>query len=95
MQKNKYVEYDLNTVTAGDYTVEFDINEKFYDEFLKNYLDKKNPTPEAMQLKLYIKSELERRLTEMPAQGLEGDLGNISPIKIAMISFAYDNSEVI
>lgn len=66
VQKNKYVEYDLNTITAGDYTVEFDISQKFYDEFVKNYHDKTNPTPEALQLKLYIKAELERRLTEMP-----------------------------
>lgn len=30
-QKEKFLDNDLNNVTAGDYTVEFTINEEFYD----------------------------------------------------------------
>lgn len=66
VQKTKYVDWDINTISAGDYSVEFDINKDFYEEFEKKYLDKTNPVPEIMQLKLYIKDELERRLTDLP-----------------------------
>lgn len=45
-----------------------------------------------MQLKLYIKSELERRLTEMPAHGMDGPEGDELPVKIATLSFAYNNA---
>jgi len=30
VQANNYVEWDVKTVTAGDYTVEFDISKRFY-----------------------------------------------------------------
>ena len=58
VQANKYVDWDLKTITAGDYTVEFDISPAFYKEFEDKYLDKTNPIPEIMQLKLYLKDEL-------------------------------------
>lgn len=95
VQKNKYVEFDLNTITAGDYTVEFDISPKFYATFVEQYLDKSNPIPEVMQLKLFLKSELERRLTQMPAQGLDGPEGDVAPVKIATLALAFDNAQVI
>jgi len=31
--KNNFVEWDVKTITAGDYTCEFDIEEKFYRQF--------------------------------------------------------------
>jgi hypothetical protein len=33
LQKTKYVDFDVKTITAGDYTVEFDIVESIYKEF--------------------------------------------------------------
>ena len=39
IQENVYVEWDVKTVTAGDYTIEFDIEPSFFDDFLvKKYL---------------------------------------------------------
>ena len=32
--KNNFVEWDVKTVTAGDYTIEFDITDSFYDRFI-------------------------------------------------------------
>ena len=46
VQKTKFVDFDVKTITAGDYTVEFDIEEEIYDEFLDNYFDKTNPMGE-------------------------------------------------
>jgi len=31
IQRLKYVDWDVRTITAGDYTVEFDISSKMYD----------------------------------------------------------------
>lgn len=33
--KNDYVEWDLKTVTAGDFTVEFDITVDFFEAFVR------------------------------------------------------------
>jgi hypothetical protein len=30
VQQNKYIEWDVKTITAGDYTVEFDIGAEVY-----------------------------------------------------------------
>jgi hypothetical protein len=35
IQATKYVDWDVKTITAGDYTVEFDINKKLYYTFLE------------------------------------------------------------
>jgi hypothetical protein len=32
--KNDFVEWDIKTVTSGDYTIEFDITDEFYDRFV-------------------------------------------------------------
>lgn len=45
-----------------------------------------------MQLKLYIKDELERRLTEMPALYFDGTIGNEESVRIATLTFAFHNS---
>lgn len=72
VQKTKCVDFDVKTITAGDYTIEFDISNKLYDTFSQNYFDKTNPIPEIAQFKLYIQLELEKRITELPNLGFEG-----------------------
>jgi len=44
------------------------------------------------QFKLYVQTELEHRLTKMPHLGIDTD---IQEIKIAQITFAYNNAKVI
>lgn len=55
VQLNNYVDYDVKTLTAADYTVEFEIDNNMYLAFLKYFYDSKNPISEICQLKLYIK----------------------------------------
>lgn len=95
VQITKFVDWDVKTITAGDYTVEFDISKKLYERFLEQFHDPSNPIPEIAQFKLFIASELEERLTEMPALGLDGPEGDAAPVKIAILTFAFDNSKVI
>lgn len=38
---------------------------------------------------------MEQRLTEFPALHIDGIDGDLAPIKIGLITFAFDNSEVI
>lgn len=33
VQSNQYVEWDVKTITAGDYTIEFDLEESMYKEW--------------------------------------------------------------
>ena len=47
-QDSKYVEWDVKTITAGDYSAEFEITPEFYEEFLHTYYDERNPIPETM-----------------------------------------------
>jgi len=46
IQKNAFVEWDLDTITAGDYTVEFPISDNQYSYFVDKFLDEKNPISE-------------------------------------------------
>jgi len=93
LQKTKYVDFDVKTITAGDYTVEFDIDEEIYAEFQQNYLDPTNPMGEIQQFKLYIQLELEKRLNQFPNNGVDGP--GEQNIKIAQITLAFNNAKVI
>ena len=33
VQQNNYVEWDVKTITAGDFTIEFDIVSEFFTDF--------------------------------------------------------------
>ena len=37
---------------------------------------------------------MESRLTEFPALGIDGPEGDIMPVKIAIITFAFNNAEI-
>lgn len=62
----------MKTISAGDYSVEFDINEKSYEKFKQEYFLDTNPMSEMAQFKLYVQSELENRLNQMESLGLDG-----------------------
>jgi len=46
VQENMFVDWDVKTITAGDYTVSFDINVGVYEKFLEKYYDPANPISE-------------------------------------------------
>lgn len=39
-QENNYVEWDVKTITAGDYAIEFDIDPEFFEDYLEQEYDK-------------------------------------------------------
>lgn len=38
---------------------------------------------------------MEARLTEFPGLGIDGPEGDEAPVKIAIVTFAFDNAEII
>lgn len=51
---NMFVDFDVKTITAGDYSIEFDIDREQYDHFKNVYYQEINPISEMAQFKLYI-----------------------------------------
>jgi hypothetical protein len=95
-QDTLYVDWDVKTVTAGDYTVEFEISIEIYQKFLQKFYDETNPISENNQFKLYIKDEFERRLNLFPDLGLDKDEnGNEIAIEVAMVTCAFNNAKII
>jgi hypothetical protein len=92
VQVNKYVDYDVKTITAGDYTMEFDIKIEQYHTFKEKYFDHRNPISEIAQFKLYVQNELEKRIDQISDRGYEEvAAGEKHHIKIAQITFAFHN----
>lgn len=71
IEKNKYVDFDVQTITASDYTIEFDLKESSYQTFKSVYYDKSNPMSEIAQFRFYIQKELEDRISEFPDMGFD------------------------
>ena len=51
---NQFVDFDVKTISAGDYSVEFDINEKSYEKFKQEYYLDTNQMSEMAQFKQYV-----------------------------------------
>lgn len=94
-QDNMFIDWDVNTISAADYTCEFGITEEMYENFTNKYLDETNPISEIGQFRSYVKDEMEQRLTEFPGLGIDGPEGDEAPVKIAVVTFAFDNAEII
>lgn len=47
------------------------------------------------QFRTYVKDEMEKRLTDCPPENYEGDEGNIEDVRIAVVTFAFNNAEII
>ena len=76
MEKNQQLDFDVQTITAGDYTIEFDLPEKSYKYFKEVYFNENSPMSECAQFKLLVQKELEDRLTEMPNLGFDDEEEN-------------------
>jgi hypothetical protein len=101
--KMNQLDWDIQTITPGDYTLQYEITDEAYHWFLNNVY-----YPGAFEergisiagcLKDYMKKELEKMLTdklrEVKSSG--GDTSNIkiTEVKIADIVFAFNNAELI
>lgn len=51
---NNFVDWDVKSITAGDYSVEFDLKDTTFNRFKEIYYDAKNSMSENAQFKLYI-----------------------------------------
>ena len=91
--KNLFVEWDVKTITAGDYTVELDIAESMWKEFIDTKYDRLSGQTKIEAFRDYIKNEMEERLTNLPDLGYEEEAPD--RIRIAMITFAFDNARLI
>jgi hypothetical protein len=53
-QALSFIDWDVKTITAGDYSIEFDIANETYDAWKKTYMDETNPMSENAQFKLFM-----------------------------------------
>lgn len=54
VEANKYIDWDVKTITAGDYTIEFDIDEDAFDYWKEHYKKNDNMLSENAQFKVYV-----------------------------------------
>lgn len=91
--KNAFIEWDVKTITAGDYSCELDIPEEMWNTFLKEKYEPMSNKTKVAAFRDYIQNELEERITRLPDLGYEEEVPD--RMRISMITFAYDNSELV
>lgn len=106
--KNNFVEWDVRTVTAADFSIEFDLTDTqtkearaqggepthFYGRFIALHgHGKPANVPMAAHFRDWLQTEMEKKLSAMP------DLGFEDPpperIEIAATTFAFENGPLI
>ena len=101
VQENSYIEWDVKTLTSGDYTVEVDLDNDFYPDYRKTI--EKDWIKSCIERGLYFDSsvqgfqawfrhELETRLLRLPDLGYE-DEPNL--VKVAVMTVAFNNADII
>lgn len=97
-----FKEWDLETLTAADFTAELTITEQMYDEFLRLKSSVQEPMPThacpsiaemggiVTPMYQYLETEILRRIVNLP-QVVRAEPN----LRIAHISFAYDNKDLI
>ena len=102
-QENEYIEWDVKTITAGDYAIEFDIGPDFYKDYLEiqkeAWIDEaarqgRAPFLSRVQsFQAWIQWEMEQRLSKMPDLGYEDE--PVKDVKIAVTTLAFKNADII
>lgn len=59
MQALSFIDWDVKTITAGDYSIEFDILNETYEKWQASYYDERNPMSENAQFKLFVQNYFE------------------------------------
>jgi len=103
VQQNNYVEWDLKTITSGDFAIEFDLDPTFFSDYLEkehdNWVEEatangKGPFMSRVQaFQAYMKHEMERRLEQMPDLGFDDE--PTAHVDIAVTSLAFNNAGMI
>ena len=89
MSKIKLLEYDVSTVTAADYTVEYNVPPEVFHDFVSQHYNPEDGT-KADGFKKFIKEEFENRVSAEKAVFKE-----TNDIRIANIFFAFDNPKLM
>jgi hypothetical protein len=102
--KIKMLEWDMSTITAGDYTVEIkipnDAYQQWYDGEYRAGGDFENDVPPAVSLKARLIEDIETCLTEEMNQGGKAESkrkkkSEVDQIKIADVVFSFNNHKLI
>jgi hypothetical protein len=91
--KSTAVEWDVKTITAGDYCVELQITKTMWDTFIATIYNPEDHKPKLNQFRDYLSKEMSKRLTKLPDLGYEDEPPE--RINISLITFAFDNNELI
>jgi hypothetical protein len=100
--KLNYKSWDVQTITPGDYSVEYEITQHSYDWFLRTIYpqDEANGVSPAFSLKNFMKKEIEKILDEELARKKTTSsdnehLAKLTHVKVADIVFAFNNADLI
>ena len=88
--KYSFIEWDIKTVTAGDYSCELSIPKEMWEAFLHNHYNPQSGKTKIVAFRDFLKEELEERMTKLPDLGYEEQAP--ARINIAMITFAFANN---
>lgn len=100
----KQLDWDISTITPGDYTLQLEITTAMWNHFLQEIYNRNDMEAQGVSrgfaLKTHVKTELERILTETlnkvkAERPDEAKNINITQVKIADIVFAFNNAELI
>lgn len=97
------IEWDVATVTAGDFSVEYTITPDMYSEFIEVYFSKEPQDSPGYQFKVFLKDSIEnictdefkRKKQEDALLNREANDKDLDKIEIAEITFAFNNSKLI
>ena len=64
--KNQFIEWDVKTITAGDYSVEVNIDREMYENYIQEFGENPQGKSTIEGFRDYIVTTLEDRLTELP-----------------------------
>ena len=102
VQQNNYVEWDVKTITSGDFTIEFDIDPTFYIDYLAkekqswyetSALEGRTFESNVEGFQAWIQHEMESRLDRLPDLGYEEQ--PVEHVKVAVTTLAFKNAEII
>lgn len=98
MDKFTYIDWDVKTITAGDYTIEFNISKEFYKKFKKKYeVEKMHDSSSQSWAEFFVKwitKEMETRLTASTDMGFFCE-SEQRKIEVAYSTLAFDNRKII
>jgi hypothetical protein len=92
--KTKFKKWDVSTITAADYTVEMEISDEFYQQFLETHGNDKPPdTPMVVHFRSWLTDKLQTNISQQPDDWATWERSR--EVKVANISFAYNNAGAV